>query len=236
MYNWNGEFTSLCLHPFQLDLGVRTYWQELKGTWERFVDYTGETVCTGENGHVTHDLTKQRGVISLQQAGVALLKRMCGVTYPGGRDLYKDTQTGEWRSLNPHHYVPALREMRDHIMTTFTLTIDNMMKMLAVFNRVRCGMPVVIMGETGCGKTYSIQYLATFLDVPFYKLDVHGGLTREDIIEFMTEKNGPINVAQRSIDNADKVRQEAKNPYESQASAAAVWVFFDEVIALGLIM
>lgn len=31
-------------------------------------------------------------------------------------------------------------------------------------------MPVVIMGETGCGKTYSITYLATMLAMPFFQV------------------------------------------------------------------
>jgi MoxR-like ATPase len=29
--------------------------------------------------------------------------------------------------------------------------------MLAIYVRVRCGIPVVLMGECGCGKTFSIS-------------------------------------------------------------------------------
>ena len=186
-------------------------------------------VMIAETGWPTHDPAAQTGQISLQQAGIGLLKKMCGVTYPGGKDLHKMPNSDEYREPNPNHYCAQSRELRQHIMSTFTLTIDNIMKMLAVFYRTRCGMPVVIMGETGCGKTYSIQFLATFLDVPFYKLDVHGGLTQADIVEFMSEENGPIAVAQRSIDNATRVQANAKNPFEKQAKPEAVWVFFDEV-------
>ncbi len=42
---------------------------------------------------------------------------------------------------------------------TYVLTIDNLVKILAIQMRFRCGIPVVIMGETGCGKTRLIRYM-----------------------------------------------------------------------------
>ena len=42
---------------------------------------------------------------------------------------------------------------------TYVLTIDNLIKILAIQMRFRCGIPVVIMGETGCGKTRLIRYM-----------------------------------------------------------------------------
>ena len=42
---------------------------------------------------------------------------------------------------------------------TYVLTVDNLIKILAIQMRFRCGIPVVIMGETGCGKTRLIQYM-----------------------------------------------------------------------------
>ena len=42
---------------------------------------------------------------------------------------------------------------------TYVLTVDNLIKMLAIQMRFRCGIPVVIMGETGCGKTRLIRYM-----------------------------------------------------------------------------
>ena len=38
-----------------------------------------------------------------------------------------------------------------------------------------------------CGKTFSISYLAAFLQYPFYKLDVHGGITQTDVEQFMAD-------------------------------------------------
>eukprot|EP01043_Picozoa_sp_COSAG02_P008916 COSAG02_NODE_294_length_25426_cov_719.561298_2_plen_6193_part_00 len=75
-----------------------------------------------------------------------------------------------------------------NIDDSFVLTIDNIMKMLAVWFRVGSKIPVVIMGETGCGKTFSISYLAAFLNIAFHKLDVHGGISDEDVVDFMLTK------------------------------------------------
>ncbi|XP_065845291.1 E3 ubiquitin-protein ligase rnf213-alpha-like isoform X3 [Oscarella lobularis] len=47
---------------------------------------------------------------------------------------------------------------------TYELTLDNVIKMLAIEMRFRCGIPVVIMGETGCGKTRLIKYLCSLGD------------------------------------------------------------------------
>lgn len=41
----------------------------------------------------------------------------------------------------------------------YELTGDNVKKILAIHMRFRCNIPVVIMGETGCGKTRLIRYL-----------------------------------------------------------------------------
>ena len=42
---------------------------------------------------------------------------------------------------------------------SYELTGDNVKKILAIHLRFRCDIPVVIMGETGCGKTRLIRYM-----------------------------------------------------------------------------
>ncbi|KAL0964856.1 hypothetical protein UPYG_G00329960 [Umbra pygmaea] len=69
---------------------------------------------------------------------------------------------------------------------TYELTADNVMKMLAIHMRFRCGIPVIIMGETGCGKTRLVRFLCDLQredrDVENMKLvKVHGGTTAEMI-------------------------------------------------------
>ena len=43
---------------------------------------------------------------------------------------------------------------------SYELTMDNCLKLKAIFMRLRCNNPVVIMGETGCGKTRMIKFLS----------------------------------------------------------------------------
>ncbi|XP_034046727.1 E3 ubiquitin-protein ligase rnf213-alpha [Thalassophryne amazonica] len=65
---------------------------------------------------------------------------------------------------------------------TYELTTDNILKMLAIHMRFRCGIPVIIMGETGCGKTRLIRFLCELrrsgVATENMKLvKVHGGTT-----------------------------------------------------------
>nr|XP_055971345.1 E3 ubiquitin-protein ligase RNF213 [Sorex fumeus] len=65
---------------------------------------------------------------------------------------------------------------------TYELTTDNMLKILAIEMRFRCGIPVIIMGETGCGKTRLVKFLSELrrgrADAETLRLvKVHGGTT-----------------------------------------------------------
>ena len=232
--NFKHEFASICLGPESLERDLRDYWQGIpaKLLWQKFVDYTGEVVSAKSDGRVTHNNSEKNRDIPMQEAGYMLLKDVTGTPYPGGKDLFTDGRNGEAgkpRERYACHADVTSAESRRQTMDTFTLTIDNIMKMLAVYFRTKAGMPVVIMGETGCGKTYSIKYLATFLDVPFHKMDVHGGLTEQDIVDFMLKENGPIDNARQSEIMAANARKKASCIYETQCKADDVWVFFDEV-------
>uniref|UniRef100_A0A3B4TK13 RING-type E3 ubiquitin transferase n=1 Tax=Seriola dumerili TaxID=41447 RepID=A0A3B4TK13_SERDU len=83
---------------------------------------------------------------------------------------------------------------------TYELTADNVMKMLAINMRFRCGIPVVIMGETGCGKTRLVRFLCALQREGrpvenMVLVKVHGGTTAEMIYrkvrqaEILAEKN-----------------------------------------------
>ncbi|XP_029311958.1 LOW QUALITY PROTEIN: E3 ubiquitin-protein ligase rnf213-beta [Cottoperca gobio] len=75
---------------------------------------------------------------------------------------------------------------------TYELTADNVMKMLAIHMRFRCGIPVVIMGETGCGKTRLVRFLCALQreEKPVENMvlvKVHGGTTAEMIYRKVKE-------------------------------------------------
>lgn len=69
---------------------------------------------------------------------------------------------------------------------TYELTADNVTKMLAIHMRFRCGIPVVIMGETGCGKTRLVSFLCAMqrgdkTAENMVLVKVHGGTTADMI-------------------------------------------------------
>lgn len=75
---------------------------------------------------------------------------------------------------------------------TYELTTDNMLKILAIEMRFRCGIPVVVMGETGCGKTRLVKFLSDLrrggADTETLRLvKVHGGTTADAIYSQVRE-------------------------------------------------
>ncbi|XP_065501150.1 E3 ubiquitin-protein ligase rnf213-alpha-like [Caloenas nicobarica] len=69
---------------------------------------------------------------------------------------------------------------------SYQLTLDNTMKMLAIHLRFQCGIPVIIMGETGCGKTKLVQFMCSLQragrDIQnMVVVRVHGGTTSKII-------------------------------------------------------
>jgi len=70
----------------------------------------------------------------------------------------------------------------------YVLTVDNLLKMLSIQLRMKFNLPVIIMGETGCGKSSLIRNLCALLGATLHTLNVHGGMTDEDIVTWMREK------------------------------------------------
>ena len=73
----------------------------------------------------------------------------------------------------------------------YELTLDNCLKMMVIFLRLACDIPVVIMGETGCGKTRLIQFFTNLhkgdLAKNLLHVKIHGGTTADDIIKKLKE-------------------------------------------------
>nr|XP_025855696.1 E3 ubiquitin-protein ligase RNF213 isoform X5 [Vulpes vulpes] len=90
---------------------------------------------------------------------------------------------------------------------TYEITTDNMLKILAIEMRFRCGIPVIIMGETGCGKTRLVKFLSDLrcgrTKAKTMKLvKVHGGTTAEMIYAKVreAEKLALLNKEQYRLD------------------------------------
>ena len=100
----------------------------------------------------------------------------------------------------------------------YVITEDNYKKMILLVYRIKADVPVIIMGETGCGKTSLIIKLSQFLNngkKSVEKIDIHPGITDEEICKIMNEKND-IAKNQAYIDEKKKKKKE-------------LWVFFDEI-------
>ena len=73
----------------------------------------------------------------------------------------------------------------------YEFTCDNYIKMILIYLRIRANIPVILLGETGCGKTSLIKALSYFLEDE-YKLiefNIHSGISYEDILLFLYKNN-----------------------------------------------
>ena len=94
----------------------------------------------------------------------------------------------------------------------YVITEDNYKKMIFLFNLIKAKIPVIIMGETGCGKTSLIIKLSQILnngEKSVEIININPDITDEEIINFMREMN----------------IKSKNNKYRNKE----IWVFFDEI-------
>jgi hypothetical protein len=132
-----------------------------------------------------------------------------------GEDL-KTQSDKHWEILSVLTGVRRTREEAMALMDeNFCLTGDSLLKILAIVSRCRCKVPVVLLGECGCGKTMLLSFLCKWLGVTLLSLDVHGGTTENEIIAIFDK-------ATTMLTNADM-----------KGSSSTVFVFLDEVNTCG---
>ena len=66
---------------------------------------------------------------------------------------------------------------------------DNFFKMIQILLRLRAGIPVLLMGETGCGKTSLVNAIALINNYKFIPFSIHAGVTDIEIVQFLSKKN-----------------------------------------------
>ncbi len=66
-------------------------------------------------------------------------------------------------------------------------TLDNFMKLVLIYLRVRSNLPIILMGETGVGKTSLVEYLSKVIDAECITLNIHAGISDEEIINFVLQ-------------------------------------------------
>ena len=116
----------------------------------------------------------------------------------------------------------------EQIVGDYKFTADNYIKMIIIILKIRANNPIIMMGETGCGKTYLIKTLAEIMEWDVQKIenkeydpktrlskmkifDVHAGTTDEDLMNFLIK---------------EKLLEEHQNEYDNDKN---IWVFLDEI-------
>ena len=156
---------------------------------------------------------------SLEALTISALYRDLSLVPSNVQELFK-TQAMKGKGMDDFTKMnhKQLQERLDRIVRTtprgndgslqaldYALTPDNILKMVLIIQRINAGIPVIVMGETGCGKTSLVRYLAKTCDVPFHVFNFHAGITEEELVSFVR-----------------KMEEEAK-------SGKDVWVFLDEI-------
>jgi hypothetical protein len=103
----------------------------------------------------------------------------------------------------------SLLSILDYKTDNYVITNDNFTKMILLVYRILADIPVIIMGETGCGKTALITKLSQLLnngEILVQIINIHPGITDEYLCQKMEEMN-------------EKAKKQQKE----------LWVFFDEI-------
>ncbi|CAG9325347.1 unnamed protein product [Blepharisma stoltei] len=158
------------------------------------------------------------------------------------KEQWKNFEIDDYASMNRYQLLEILNNYNRYNVRLektygdgeYVMTPDNFLKMNLIYLRVYSGLPVIIMGETGCGKTSLIQFLVeNVLGKPkkeplrsslhssssieeetkdessrlYSKISIHAGTTSEDI----------RNKMKKITEKAQKIGPDEK-----------LWVFFDE--------
>ena len=115
------------------------------------------------------------------------------------------------------------------ITKDYIFTVDNFIKMCLILIRLRANIPVIMMGETGCGKTSLIRKLSELQNNGKCLLvidNIHAGYTNDDIIKFVEEKVIP---KAKELTESEKEKKEKYKKSGLVYEEKKLWVFFDEL-------
>jgi MoxR-like ATPase len=97
----------------------------------------------------------------------------------------------------------------EEITGNYVFTADNFVKMVLILLRIRSNIPVIMMGETGCGKTSLIRKLSELKNNgnanKMKILNIHAGTTDKNIINFI--ENNVIKDEEKLEAEDEKIRQ-----------------------------
>ena len=109
------------------------------------------------------------------------IKQILSVTNP----VYTEEKI-EYKNDNLLNILKSIEE----IVGDYVFTADNFLKMILILIRIRENVPIIMMGETGCGKAAIIRKLDELLnngETTMHILNIHAGVTDEEIVNFLFE-------------------------------------------------
>ena len=127
----------------------------------------------------------------------------------------------------------------EEIVGEYVFTADNFIKMILILLRIRENIPVIMMGETGCGKTSLIRKLSELINNGKSKmkiLNIHAGITDQEIVEFLFEgKNEGDRKIPSIVKEAEELEKEEKEKRIDNEKKGfkyfekKLWIFLDEI-------
>ena len=122
------------------------------------------------------------------------------------------------------------RKSLEEIAGNYIFTADNFVKMVLILLRIRSNIPVIMMGETGCGKTFLIRKLSEMKNDGSSEnmkiLNIHAGINDKDIIDFINKVVLPDSI---SLKMKEDIRREEYKKNGFIFEEKKIWVFFDEI-------
>ena len=124
----------------------------------------------------------------------------------------------------------------EEIVGDYVFTADNFIKMILILLRIRENIPVIMMGETGCGKTSLIRKLSELMNNGESKmkiLNIHAGIRDQEIVDFLFKKkdDNSMSIIEEAInlqieeEFIKKERQAQRQIYYEKK----LWIFLDEI-------
>ena len=118
----------------------------------------------------------------------------------------------------------------EEIAENYVFTSDNFTKMIFILMRIKSNVPVIMMGETGCGKTALIRKLSELMNNgetdKMKILNIHAGTSDQEIIDFIQQKVIPASILLTQSELEHKIDNLNQNKIYFEKK---IWVFLDEI-------
>ena len=117
----------------------------------------------------------------------------------------------------------------EEIAGNYAITSDNFFKMILILLKIRAKVPVIMMGETGCGKTLLIRKLSEIMNNGECKmkiLNIHAGISDRDIINFINDK---VIIEARNLKEIEDKKKLDHEYLKEIYFPKKLWVFLDEI-------